>query len=389
MPWSEVTRMDERVRFVGDRHSGLYMFTELCERYGISRKTGYKWIQRYREQGVDGLKDRSRAAHRCPHRTPSSIQAQLVRARRSHPRWGPKKLVAWLAKRHPEVTWPALSTVGEILKRHGLVEPRVRRRRCWHPGRPVVEMSSVNDVWTVDFKGEFRMRDGQYCYPLTVVDGRSRYLLGCRARPSVSEQGSRPVFERLFRTFGLPSQILSDNGQPFASSGIGGLSKLSLWWVKLGIQPLRIERGHPEQNGRHERLHRTLKAETARPPRAHMAAQQQAFWRFRREYNEHRPHEALEQETPASIYHCSQTPYPKKLSPVEYPQHYEVRRVGPSGSFNWRSERTFLGKVFRGEDLGLKEIDDGIWSVYFGPLILGRWDERSRQMSGGQAESRG
>lgn len=380
MPWNEVTLMDERVDFVSDHRSELFTMTELCERYGISRKTGYKWIGRYADEGVDGLKDRSRAAHECPHRTPERIEGGLLAARRSHPLWGPKKLVAWLAKREPEVAWPAPSTVGGILKRHGLVQERAKRRRCWHPGKPIVEMAAPNDVWTADFKGEFRMGSGPYCYPLTVADGMSRYLLDCRGRKSVSETGARPVFERLFLDHGLPQQILTDNGQPFSSPGVGGLSKLSVWWVRLGIQLVRIERGHPEQNGRHERMHRTLKAATARPPAATMVGQQRRFNHFRREYNEERPHEALGQQTPATFYRSSERTYPKRLPPMQYPGHFEIRRGGPSGAIYWKGKKPFIGKVFCGEDLGLEEIDDGIWSVYFGPLLLCRFDERQSQI---------
>jgi len=372
--------MDERVRFVSGYSSELYEFKELCERFGISRKTGYKWVRRYLEEGVDGLKDRSRAAHCCPHRTPERVEVELVQARRAHPSWGPKKLVAWLMEHGPNLEWPAPSTAGEILNRHGLVQPRALRRRCWHPGRPIVAMDAVNDVWSVDYKGEFRLGSGYYCYPLTVLDGCSRFLLACRGRESPSEIEARPVFERLFREYGLPLQMLSDNGQPFASFGVGGLSKLAVWWVKLGIQPLHIEPGHPEQNGRHERLHRTLKAETARPPAATMPAQQRAFNRFRKEYNEERPHEALNQRPPASVYRPSQREYPKKVPEPEYPGHYEVCRVGPSGAFHWGNEMPFLGKVFNGEDVGLEEIDDGVWSIYFGPLLLARFDERTGQI---------
>lgn len=377
MPWEEVKQLDQRVRFIVAYQSETYSITELCERFGISRKTGYKWIQRFESEAWEGLKNRSRAARTCPHRTSEWMEAQLVAARKSHPTWGPKKLLFKVGESHPELKWPAASTVGDILKRHGLVKKRKRRPRCWHPGRPIVSMRKPNDVWTVDFKGEFRMGDRQYCYPLTVVDGSSRYLLACRGLPSTSEATARPQFERLFRKFGLPRQILSDNGQPFASHAIGGLSLLSIWWVRLGIQPLRIEPGHPEQNGRHERLHKTLKAETIRPPKANMARQQRAFNRFIREYNEERPHEALGQKPPGRSYSASPRPFPKRLPEPGYPSHFEIRRVGPSGAIHWRSTTPFVSKALRGQSVGLEEVDHEIWSVYLGPLLLGRFDERA------------
>ena len=307
MPWNETTPMKERVCFIADLERNLYTMTELCDLHEISRKTGYKWSQRFVAEGIDGLKDRSRAPKRCPHRTEDRVVEALVEARRKHPRWGPRKLLVWLHKRHPQWRWPAPSTAGDILKRYGLVEPRVRRRKPQHPGRPKLDVHSPNDLWSCDFKGEFRMGDRRYCYPLTVADRCSRYLLGCDGQLSTAYAGARPVFERLFREKGLPKAMLNDNGTPFSSTALAGLSKLSVWWIKLGIQPLRIEPGHPEQNGGHERMHRDLKAETTRPPAAELAAQQRLFDAFREEFNEERPHEALGQQTPAELY----TPSPR------------------------------------------------------------------------------
>lgn len=378
MPWNEVTKMDERVRLVGDHSSGLYTVTELVERHGISRKTGYKWIGRYGEEGVEGLRDRSCAPHSCPHQTPEWIERRVLEAREAHPRWGPKKLLAVLKKAEPELAWPVTSTVGAILKRHGLIEGRERRYRHVHPGRPVVEAIEPNDVWSSDFKGQFRLGNREYCYPLTVLDGVSRYLVGCQGRSSVCERGAREVFERLFEEYGLPWQMLTDNGTPFSSPGLCGLSRLSVWWIKLGIQPLRIERGHPEQNGRHERMHSTLKAETTRPPGGSMRAQQRTFDRFRREYNEERPHEALDQRPPGSVYRPSERRYPRREPSVEYPGHYEVRRVKHSGEIRWQGENKFLTRALAGEWVGLEEIEDGIWSLYFSRVELCRIDERSK-----------
>ena len=268
MPWLETEPMKERVRFIVELESGLYSMTELCSRYGISRKTGYKWAARYSWEGVEGLRDRSRAPRNCPHRTPEALVEALVTLRRKHPRWGPRKLLAYMKKRQSRKAWPARSTVGDILRRHGLVVPRRRSRRTVVRRVALIEPQAPNEVWSVDFKGQFRLGSRELCYPLTLADGLSRYLLSCRGLPSTVRTGVEPVMERAFRDYGLPRAILSDNGTPFATRALRGLSRLSVWWIKLGIEPLLIEPGHPEQNGRHERMHRTLKEETARPPKA-------------------------------------------------------------------------------------------------------------------------
>lgn len=379
MPWDERTRMDQRVRFIGALESCMYTMTELCREFGISRKTGYKWAQRYAEEGVDGLKDRSRAPKGCPHRTDSRCEKALVEGRRKHPLWGPRKLLVVLERRYPDWPWPAPSTAGAILKRHGLVEPRRRRRRHPPPAKPVIESQRPNDVWTADFKGEFRMGDRQLCYPLTVADRMSRYLLGCEGKSSVAVSGARPVFERLFTDYGLPSKMLTDGGVPFAAPrSPRRLSRLSVWWVRLGIEPVLIEPGHPEQNGRHERMHRTLKAATARPPSSCMQSQQRAFNRFLKEYNDERPHESLNMRPPAELYTPSSRPYPRKTPDVDYPGHYEVRSVRPKGEIKWRGQMLFVSETLRGEHVGLEEADDGLWSLYFGSLLLGRYDERDQ-----------
>ncbi len=263
-----------------------------------------------------------------------------------------------------------------------MVEQRRRRRRRPHRGKPKIELKSANDLWTCDFKGEFRTGDRRYCYPLTVADGLSRYLLGCEGKLSTAHAGARPVFEELFCENGLPKAILSDNGSPFSSPALGGLSRLSVWWIKLGIEPLLIKPGHPEQNGSHERMHRTLKAETTRPPSADLGAQQRRFDAFREEFNEDRPHEALGLQTPAEQYQPSPRPYPDVVAKVEYPGHYEVRSVRSDGSIKWQGELLFVSEVLHGEPVGLEEIDDGIWSLCFGPLLLARFDERDRRLEG-------
>jgi len=381
MPWDERMRMDQRVRFIGALESSAYSLTELCREFGISRKTGYKWAQRYVEEGVDGLKDRSRTPESCPHRTDSRCERALVKQRQRHPLWGPRKLLVVLERRSPDWPWPAPSTAGEILKRHGLVEPRGRRRRHPPPAKPVIEARRPNDLWTADFKGEFRLGDRRLCFPLTVADRVSRYLLGCEGKSSVAVTGARPEFERLFAQYGLPSKILTDGGVPFAAPrSPRRLSKLSVWWIRLGIEPVLIEPGHPEQNGGHERMHRTLKAATARPPASCMESQQCAFNRFRKEYNEERPHESLSMRTPAEVYTPSDRAYPLETPDMDYPGYYEVRQVRPKGEIKWQGRFVFVSETLGGERVGLAETADGLWSIYFGPLLLGRYDERDQSL---------
>lgn len=383
MPWDETTLMSQRLRFICDLESCQYTMTELCERHGISRKTGYKWGERYGQEGPRGLEDRSRAPHSRPRQMSSEVSEALLDLRRHYPGWGPLKLRAWLEKRRPELSLPAASTIGDLLKRHGLVEPRRRRRRPLPPRPPRVEALSPNDVWSSDFKGQFRLGNGRLCYPLTVSDGYSRYLLGCEGLESPSGSASRPVFERLLQEYGLPRAILTDNGSPFAAArSLGRLSRLSVWWIKLGIRPVLIQPGHPEQNGRHERMHRTLKAETARPPQVDEARQQESFNRFRRVYNEQRPHEALGQVPPAEVYEPSNRPYPSRLEPYEYPGHFEVRTVRTAGEIKWHGEFLYVSDVLAGERIGLEEVEEDQWAVYLGEVLIARFDGQERKLYG-------
>ena len=375
MPWSETSPMDQRVRFIADYQHRLLTVAELCELYGISRKTGYKWIERFRCEGPPGLHERSRRPHLCPHQTPSTVVEALLTARRHHPSWGAKKLVRILSQKHLSWEWPARSTCCDILKRHGMVRKPRRRVRPGHPGRPKTLMTAPNEIWTADYKGQFRTRDGIYCYPLTVMDGYSRYLLSCQGLRSTAHHETRPVLRRLFQEYGLPQIMRTDNGVPFATTALGRLSQLSVWWIRLGIYPELIEPAHPQQNARHERFHKTLKAETARPPKGHLASQQRCFNAFREEYNQERPHEALGQEVPASQYQASPRPFPKRLPSIEYPGHYEKRLVSRNGGIRWNSRWVNVSHVLGGEYVGLEEIDNGLWDVYFGPLKLGRMDE--------------
>jgi putative transposase len=380
MPWSQTMPMDQRVQFIADYLRNMLSMTELCDLYHVSRKTGYKWVQRYLRRGPIGLEELSRKPRVSPNQTPAERVAAILEARRHHPSWGAKKLLKILRKKHPRWSWPHRGTVCEILSRHGLVPPKRRRRVIGHPGRPTTQILAPNDVWSADFKGQFKTTNGTYCYPLTVTDGYSRFLLGCQALRSTSVAEAKPVFLRLFQEFGLPQRIRTDNGVPFATNTLGRLSQLSAWWVRLGVLPEFIEPGKPQQNGRHERMHRTLKAETTRPAAANLAAQQRKFNAFRLEFNQQRPHEALDLETPAACYTPSLRSMPNKIPPLEYPDRFEVRYVSANGGIRWEHDWVNVSTVCAGDYVGLEEIDDGVWNVYFGPLKLGRFLERHRRI---------
>jgi putative transposase len=382
MPWAETNPMKERVRFVKDFHNGLWTMSELCQRYGISRKTGYKWMQRHDQEGRPGLRDRSRAPHYCPHKIPDEVAQAILEVRRQHPSCGPRKIVAWLYDRRRDLAMPSISTAGDLLSRAGLVRRRRRRRRPQHPGQVPIRTRRPNDLWTADFKGHFHARDGLYCYPLTVADQHSRFLLGCDALLSTKGDGVRRSLERLFREFGLPEAIRTDNGVPFATTGIHGLSKLNVWWMRLGIQHQRIAPAHPEQNGAHERMHRTLKQEATRPPAANRTRQQAAFNRFQRIYNDERPHEALKDRPPTAVYRCSTQMYPRRLPAVEYPGHFFVRRVSTAGTFRFFSHQLFSSHALEHLDIGLEEVDNGIWSIQFCNVLIARLDERDFRIYG-------
>jgi len=374
MPWRETSPLDERLRFVQDVHRPGWSMAELCRRYEVSRKTGYKWLAAYQRAGPAGLADGSHRPRACPHATPPAIVALILELQRRYT-WGARKVRRLLQDRVPAGQVPTKTTVHRILERHGRVRPQRRSRRRFHAGPPGTPMDQPNAVWTADFKGHFRTGDGIYCYPLTVQDGASRFLLGCRGLLAPTTEGSWPVFVRLFQRYGLPERIRTDNGQPFASSALGRLSTLSVWWVRLGIRPELIEPAHPEQNGRHERMHKTLKADTARPPRGDLAAQQRCFDTFRQRYNTERPHEALHDATPASGYAPSPRPYRPTLAPLVYPGHFERRRVSRNGGIRWFTRWVNVSHLFAELDIGFEAIDDALWNVYFGPIWLGRFHE--------------
>jgi transposase InsO family protein len=372
--------MDQKTQFIADFLRQSLSITDLCRHYNISRKTAYEWINRYQLDSISGLEDRSRKPISCPHQTDPETVDAIIEARRLHPSWGAKKLLKLLSKRDPDRLWPARTTICDILARHGLVKKARHRRHLSHPGKPSSIISAPNQVWCANFKGQFKTKDGRYCYPLTITDACSRYLIGCQGLLTTESASAKPVFEKVFRQFGLPERIRTDNGVPFATVSLARLSSLSAWWIRLGILPELIEPGKPQQNGRHERMHRTLKAETTRPAAGNLRAQQRKFNAFRQEYNHIRPHEALKLETPASVYQASPRAYPKKVHALEYPAHFETRYVSYNGGIRWNCDWVNVSITCAGQWVGLEEIDNGIWNVYFGPVKLGRLIEEQMRI---------
>jgi putative transposase len=372
--------MDQRVAFIADWLRDEWTMTELAERYQISRKTAYKWVDRYEVDPERGLAERSRAPHAHGRAMGAEVQQAIVTLRRAHPHWGPKKLRAILLAREAEGAWPAASTMGDLLRREGLSQPRRRTRYLVPLTQPLAAAHAPNDVWTADFKGWFRTADGTRCDPLTLADACSRFVLCCRI-VAPSERGVRPRFERAFRTYGLPQALRTDNGPPFATTGAARLSHLAVWWLKLGIRLDRIDPGHPEQNGRHERFHLTLQQETITPPAATPPQQQRRFDRMRREFNTERPHEALGQQPPAQHYVPSPRPYPARLEDPWYDATHQVRRVKQMGQIKWKGALVFISEAVRGEVVGLAETERGDWRVRFMQVELGRIDRHTRRFT--------
>lgn len=380
MPWKETSVESERLRFIERHCAGEETVAELCRRFGISRKTGYKLIGRYRAYGDSGLLNLSRAPHHHPNATPTEVAERIVEAKDKRPTWGPKKIVAWLRSVEPDTPWPSPTTASGILDRAGLVKRRKRRRRATLWGEPFAHAQHPNDVWSIDLKGWFRTGDGRRVDPLTAQDAMSRYLLLCDGLERPNGHEVMRSLERAFREYGLPQVIRSDNGPPFSSVGLGSLTPLSAWWVKLGITPERIEPGHPEQNGRLERLHRTLKAETATPPMTNRRRQRRAFDRFRHTYNNDRPHEALGQRPPRLLYTPSFRPYPARVSSPEYGAEVTVRSVRSNGEIKWKGDLLYISASLTGEPVGLVQQDERTWSIHFGPLLIGILDDPLRRV---------
>jgi transposase InsO family protein len=378
--------MQERFRFVLEAHKGEKSIARLCREFGISRPTGYKWLRRYDEEPYpEALDDQSRRPVHSPHRTDDVIEDAVVSARARYPYWGPAKLRAWLVRHWtcPTATaWPSAATIGRILKRRGLVKPPKRRRRTPPYTKPFAQVTAPNQLWCVDFKGHFAVGDGTRLYPLTVTDAFSRSVLCCVAMTHPRTSEVQEAFESLFRQYGLPAALRSDNGAPFASTGAGGLTELSAWWTALGSRHERIDPGKPQQNGQHERMHGTLKRETASPPAATLRAQQRRFDRWRKQFNEERPHQALAWKTPADLYAPSDRLLPKKLERDWFPIDCERALVDKRGFVRWKGRRVQISPALRHQLVDFRATHRRRrWMITFGPVVLGSYDERSRKRS--------
>jgi putative transposase len=380
MPFKETTKVKEREEMVGKYESGLYTVSELARIYGVSPPTVRLWISRY-EVG-EPLDDRPPIPKSCPHRTAEEIEAMLLEAKREKQKWGPRKQRQRLAERYPDIDWPAVSTIGEIYKRHGLVKAKLPRpRRIETRTRDQIAADHAGQMMTADHKGQFRLGNRKYCYPLTIADPISRFIYAIDALTSTSVAEAKRTFTRVFEEHGVPEVILTDNGVPFCCSrAVAGLSPLSVWWIKAGVTPLRIRKGSPWENGVHERMHRTLKDDTARPPAETESEQQVLFDAFRHEYNEERPHEGLGGARPVTLYRPCDRAFDRKriAADVEYPGHYEVRRVRSDGEIKWKGGRVYISASLVGELAGLVEVDDGVWSIQFADFELAKYDERKQ-----------
>ncbi len=380
MPWMETCAVDERMRFVVAARSKKESVSRECRRFGVSRKTGNKWLDRYERFGAEGLKDRSRRPHHSPHTVGEDIVERCLAVRRRHPSWGPRKVRARLLLDDPATAWPAASTIGTMFDRAELTVHRRRRHRTPAYSAPFAACGSANDVWTIDFKGWFRTGDGRRCDPLTLVDGYARYLLRCQILPRTDFSHVWPVLEAAFREYGLPSALRSDNGPPFASGAAGGLSRLAVCVIQAGVVPERIAPGHPEQNGRHERLHLTLQQDTASPPAATLRAQSERFRRFQRIYNEERPHEALDQTPPAWHYQPSPRPWDGVLRSPALDEATDKRHVRKDGAIKWHGRMVYINENLAGEWLGLEEVADGLSELRYGPITLGHLKPRGSKL---------
>jgi len=374
--------MDEKFAFINEYRSGYWSMKDLCGAFGISRTLGYKYLHRFEDYGFKGLFEISRVPNSSPNKTPEAIIAAITALRKEHPRYGAEKLRTLLLDRFPERQWPAISTINLILKRNGLVKSKRRIRRIT-PLNPVFDPKAPNDTWSADFKGKIRLRDGNYLYPLTIADSFSRYLFAAQGLTHPTLAATQAVFSRVFKEFGLPLQIHTDNGSPFAGpTSLARLSGLAVWFMELDIDPVYSDPGHPEQNGRHERMHRELKAEVARPAASSLIWQQRRLNRFVQDYNFVRPHKALGNRTPASVYTPSPRPFPARISPWDYPRDFKVMRVFKNGAIRWNSDSwVMVATPLIGKDIGLFELGNGIWRVYFRRRLLGHLDEQTLRIN--------
>ena len=371
MPWNKTEPMDQKIKLIADWKEKEYSITDLSRKYRISRKTVYKWMLRYTVEGIDGLKERSRSHIWHPRTTDMDKVNRIIEVKRKYRNWGPKKIIVKLNEWEPERNWPAASTAGEWLKKRGYVKSRKKSRRVPGYSEPFIDCTEPNDVWSADYKGQFKTLNNKICYPLTISDNNSRYILGCKALPGPRYKETREEFEKVFKEYGLPLAIRIDNGTPFAGPGIGGLSRLSAWWIKLGICPERIEKGKPQQNGRHERMHRTLKEDTVTEQVGEdLEEQQEKFDWFKIEYNEERPHESLGQIPPGRVYSRSKREYTDKPNEPEYDLDMKVRRVRTNGEIKFKGNKYFISELLTGEDIGLKEVAEGKLQInyYLQPL---------------------
>ncbi len=372
MPWKESRIVDQRLQFLSSYQKEEMSVSDLCREFGVSRPTGYRWINRYKEVGPEGLP--SRKPHGCSHSTPAAKENAILALRNKYPSWGARKLKARLEKIEPGTPWPAASTFGNILKRAGLTSPTRKKRRTTPHSAPFSEVTAPNQLWCMDFKGYFSTADGTRCDPFTITDAHSRYLIRCQIVSRMDLSQVRAICEAAMREYGMPARIRTDNGAPFAGTGLLGLSKLSLSWMKMGIVHERIQPGRPQQNGRHERMHRTLKEDTTQPPALTLKLQQKKFDRFRHMFNYERPHEGLNNQTPASMYQPSSTMFPRTLIEYVYPKGFLTRRVNNSGEMSWHRDRVFISEVFRFEELGLELVMEEFYKVFFRTIEIGEFD---------------
>lgn len=380
MPWKVINQMDLKIQLISDWAERHFSVTDLSQKYGLSRPTVYKWLERYKQVGIEGLKEQSRAPKNCPHRTPPKILNLLIQEKLRNRKRGPRKVRAQLKRRHPELRLPAISTISYWLKKEGLVEERKKRRHVPAYTQPFSECHAPNEVWSIDYKGQFYMKNDHVCYPLTVSDNFSRYILGCKALKGPRYNPTRRYLESVFREYGLPYAIRSDNGTPFASKCIGGLSRLSVWFIQLGIVPERIEKGCPQENGRHERMHRTLKSDVLDEVAKNLKEQQKFFDNFRHDFNHDRPHESLNDQTPSDYYKRSNRPYVEHPHPPEYGHEYIVRHVRSSGDIKLMGRMFFITESLAGQPVGLKEIADGLWQLQYSFYVLGTLDLRKNKI---------
>lgn len=380
MPWKETCVMNEKVNLIEDWLSGRWRKSQLANKYRVSRPTIDKWINRFKQFGYSGLEELSRRPENSPNETPLWQQQLIVETKRRFQHWGPKKVRDYLGAQYPDESWPADSTCGSILQRYGWVKPRTRRKRVSVYPSHLTESKYPGHVWNVDFKGDVRLGNRERCYPFTLSDDFSRYLLCCNGVSSTAREPVKQLLKRAFCEFGQPEVIKSDNGVPFASRSLGGLSRLSIWLIKHGIVPERIDKGKPTQNGRHERMHRTLKEEAMSPPKSNMAAQQRAFDKFRYEYNELRAHESLERKPPATVFTSSKVNYQEREQRIEYDFDKDVRKVRTTGEIKWKGHLIYLSELLRGEPVGIKDVGTGFYEIYYSFLHIGYLNEKQMRI---------